>query len=94
MAPFAVVVTLDPEGQITLELLGRDQLLSIVIEVQLQLEGGEEALQHGVVPAASFGGHAADDLLLSEQIAVVGGPVLTALICMEEQLLGLHLRAA
>jgi hypothetical protein len=72
MAPITVIVNLDPEGQIALELTGRDPFLSIVIEDQLQLQSGEEALYHGVVPAASFGGHAADDLLLSKQIAVVG----------------------
>jgi hypothetical protein len=72
MAPITVIVNLDPEGQIALELTGRDPFLSIAIEVQLQLQSGEEALYHGVVQAASFGGHAADDLLLSKQIAVVG----------------------
>ena len=72
MAPIRVIVNLDPESQIALELTGIDPFLSIAIEDQLQLQSGEEALYHGVVPAASFGGHAADDVLLTKQIAVVG----------------------
>lgn len=71
-------------------MLGCNQDLSIVIEVQLQLEGGEKALHHRVVPAAALGGHAAGDLVLGEQFAVVVGPVLAALIRVDEQLFWLH----
>jgi hypothetical protein len=50
MTALAVVVALDPDGQIALQLLRSDQLFAIVIEVQLQLllrrslqlEGGEK----------------------------------------------------
>lgn len=42
------------------------------------------------VPPAVLGGHAADDLVLPQQVAVVGGPVLAALIRGEEQLLRFH----
>jgi len=44
---------LDPEGKFTLHLLRCDPLLSIVIELQLQLEGGGKALHQGVVSAAA-----------------------------------------
>ena len=75
MTALAVVVALDPEGQIALQLLRSDQLLAIVIEVQLQLllrrslqlEGGEQALRNSVIPTAALGGHAAADLVLLQQ---------------------------
>ena len=91
MTTLAVVVTVDPEGQVPDQLLGAVQDLGIVIEAQFVFEGGEEALHHGVVPAAALGGHAADDLLLPEQIAVVGGPVLAALVGVQQQRLRRHL---
>jgi hypothetical protein len=67
---------------------------STVIEFELQLQSGEKALHYGVVPAAALGAHAADDLLHPQQVVVVGSPVLAALICVEEQLLRLHLPVA
>ena len=44
MASLAVVVALNPEGQIALQLYRSHQLLAIVIKVQLQLqlEGGKK----------------------------------------------------
>ena len=98
MTALAVVVALDPEGQIALQLLRSDQLLAIVIEVQLQLllrrslqlEGGEQALRNSVIPTAALGGHAAADLVLLQQDPVVGGPVLAALIRVDEQELRLQ----
>ena len=66
----------------------------MVIEIEFQFQGGEEALHHSVVPAAALGGHAADDLALPQQVAVVGGPVLAALIRVQEQLLRFHLPVA
>ena len=59
-----------------------------------QLELGEKALQHGVIPTADLDVPAADDQLLTEQILVVGGPVLAALIRVQEQLLRFHLPVA
>jgi hypothetical protein len=50
-----------------------EQSFSIVIEVQFKFEGGKKALLNCVVPAAALGGHAAADLMLLEQLAVVGG---------------------
>ena len=81
------VVALAPEGQFAVQLLGRDQVLLMVIKVQLQLEGGEEALNHRIVPAATLGRHAAENLSLLQQSAVVGGPVLAPLIGVDRQLL-------
>ena len=94
MTTFTVVVILNPERQIAQYLLGCEQHSPIVIEVQFKLEGGEETLHRGVVPAAALGGHAAGDLVLPQQVPVVGGPVLTALIPVEEQLLLRHLSVA
>lgn len=62
-----IVITLDPEGKIALRMPGFDQNFPIVIEVQLQLECGEETLHHPIVPVAALGGHAADDLLRRRQ---------------------------
>jgi hypothetical protein len=54
-------------------------------------EGGEQALHHGVIPSAPLGRHAASDSVGSQQFAVGGGPVLAALIGMDQQLLGFQL---
>ena len=90
MTTLAVVIALDPEGQITLQLLGSDQNFPIVIEVQLEFDGGEEAFHHGVIPAATLGGHAADDLVALQKQAVVSSSVLAALIRVDQQLVRLN----
>jgi len=72
----AVVVTVDPEGQVPDQLLGAVQDLGIVIEAQFVFEGGEKALHHGVVPAAALGRHAAADLVVFQQMPVGRCPVL------------------
>jgi hypothetical protein len=46
------------------------------------------------VPAADLGRHAAADLVLLEQLSVIGGPVLAALIGMDQQLFSLDLALA
>ena len=91
MAAFAVVVTIDPEGQITLQLFGSDAVLRVMVEVQFVLEGGEQALHHGVIPTAALGGHAAGDAMGLQKLAVSGGPVLAALIGVDQQLVSFHL---
>lgn len=53
MTAFAVVVTVDPEGQLPDQLLRAFQDLCIVIEVQFVFEGGEKALHHRVIPATA-----------------------------------------
>ena len=50
MAPLAVVIALDPVGQVPLELLRADQLLAVVVEHLFQLEHGDEALYGRGVP--------------------------------------------
>jgi hypothetical protein len=55
VTPFAVVVTLDPKGQVTLQLLRREQDIGVIVEAQFVLEGGEEAFHHRVVSAAALG---------------------------------------
>jgi hypothetical protein len=50
-------------------------------------EGGEEALRHCVVLAASLGGHAAADLAAYEQLPVGRGPVLASLIGLDQELI-------
>lgn len=52
---------------------------------------GEEALHHSVVPRPALGGHAGCELVLSEQVAVVDGPVLSVLIFVDQKLLSLDL---
>lgn len=54
-------------------------------------ERGEEALHKRVALAASLGGHAGDDVVLAQQLAVVGGWVLADLVWMEQQRLRQHL---
>lgn len=94
MPAFAIVVAYDLEGQMALQLLGCDQGITIFIQIKLRLEAGGKTLHQGVVPAAPRGGNAAEDHVMSQQIAVVDGPVLSALIRMEEQHLELHLSVA
>jgi len=65
-----VVVTVDPKGQVHDQLLRAVQDLGIVIEVQFVFEGGEEALLHGVVPAAALGRHAAADFASFQPLPV------------------------
>jgi hypothetical protein len=62
----------------------------MVIEAELQLEGGEEALHHRIVPTAPLGGQAAENLSFLQQSAVVSGPVLAPLIGVDQQLVRLH----
>lgn len=50
-----VLATVDPEGQVTDQLLGAVQDHDIVIAAQFAFEDGEKALHHEVVPAASLG---------------------------------------
>ena len=61
----AVGVNLDTKGQITLQLLGSDQGVLIVIEIQFLRERREKALHQSVMPTALPGGHAATDLMLA-----------------------------
>ena len=50
-------------------------------------EGGEEALHHGVVPAAALGQHAAGDLSAFQQLPVGHRPVLAPLIGVNQELI-------
>jgi hypothetical protein len=72
----AVVVTVDPELQTALQLLGRQQGLGVVIEIKFVLKGGEEALHHRVVPAVALGRHTATDLVALQKLPVGGSSVL------------------
>jgi hypothetical protein len=85
------LLPLNPEGQITLQLLGINQRFSIIIEVQFQFQGGEKSLHHRVVPATAFGGHAADEFLLLEQLPLDVGPILATMIGVDQQVIGTHL---
>ena len=87
MTALAVVVTIDPEGQLPDQLLRAFQGLCIVIKVQfvlllrsLRLEGGEKALHHRVISATALGRHAAADLVALPQLPVGYGPILATLI--------------
>jgi len=63
MTAFAVVETVDPEGQLASQLLWGVQGLGVVVKIKLvlllrrslRLESGEEAFRHCVIPAAAFG---------------------------------------
>jgi len=87
----AVVVTIDPEGQVPDQLLGAIQDLGIVIEVQFVFQGREEALHHCVVPAAALGRHAAGDLAACQQLPVRRCPVLAPLVRVNQELIGFDL---
>ena len=87
----AVVVTVDPEGHLPDQLLWAVQDLCIVIEAQFVFEGGEEALHHGVVPAAALGRHAAADLVVVQQLPVRRCPVLAPLIGVDQEPVGFDL---
>ena len=91
MTTLAVVVTVDPEGQVPDQLLGAVQDLGIVIEAQFVFEGGEEALHHGVVPAAALGRHAAGNLAAFQQLPVRRCPVLAPLVRVDQELIGFDL---
>lgn len=91
MTTLAVVVTVDPEGQVPDQLLGAVQDLGIVIEAQFVFKGGEEALHHRVVPAAAFGRHAAADLVVFQQLPVGRCPVLAPLVRVNQELIGCDL---
>ena len=91
MTTLAVVVTIDPEGQVPDQLLGAVQGHSIVIEAHLVFKGGEKALHHCVVPAAALGRHAAADLVVFQQLPVGRRPVLAPLVCVDQELIGCDL---
>jgi hypothetical protein len=65
VAAFAVVITIDPEGQITLQLFGCDAAFGVTVKIQFVLQGGEQALHHSVIPTAALAGHAASDAISS-----------------------------
>jgi len=87
----AVVVTVDPKGQVPDQPLGAVQDLGIVIECQFVFEGGEKALHYGVVPAAALGRHAASDLVVFQQLPVGRCPVLAPLVRVDQKLIGFDL---
>ena len=91
MTALAVVVTVDPEGQLPDQLLRAFQGLCIVIEVQFVFEGGEKALHRRVIPATALGRHAAADLVALQQLPVGHGPILAALIGVDQELIGFYL---
>lgn len=91
MTTLAVVVAVDPEGELPDQLLRAVQDLGIVIEVEFVFEGGEEALHHSVVPATALGRHAAADLSAFQQLPVRGCPVLAPLIGVDQELIGFDL---
>jgi hypothetical protein len=47
-----VVVTLNPTGQYVLDTLEHDLTFGVVVEPHFMLEGGYEALHHGIVQEA------------------------------------------
>ena len=55
---------------------------------QFELEGGEEALRHRVVPAVSFAAHAASDSVLPQQLLIFGAGVLATAIRVTQRSLG------
>jgi len=87
----AVVVTIDPEGHFSDQLLGAVQDCGIVIEIQFVFEGGEKALHLGVVPTAVFGRHAAADLPIFQQLPIGRCPLLAALVGVDQKLIGFDL---
>ncbi|QNI69347.1 hypothetical protein CyaNS01_00187 [Cyanobium sp. NS01] len=56
---------LDPESQITLEPLGRDQYFSILIKIQIKYEAEDEDLYRCIIPVAVIGRYAAEAHVLS-----------------------------
>lgn len=91
MTELAVIVTVDPECQLPLQLLGYLQNWSFVIEVQLVFEGGEEDLHHVVITAAAIARHAAGDLADLKQLPVGRRPGLAALIGLDQELIWFNL---
>ena len=55
MTPLSVVVALNTKVLVAPQLFGIEQLLAVVVQSEIELEGGEEALHHGVIPAANLG---------------------------------------
>jgi hypothetical protein len=87
-------VTVVPKDKVPDPLLWAVQGHGIVIGLQFVVEGGEEALHHGVVPEAALGRHAASDLSACQQLAVGRRPVLTALIGVDQMLIRFDLAIA
>ncbi len=87
MPAITVVVAADPEGQVTVQLLGAVQGHGIVIKLQFLFKGGEEALYHGVVPAAALGRHSAANLGALEQLPVHPRSAMSPLNRLDQELI-------
>ena len=57
-------------------------------------KGGEKAFRHWVIPAAALGRHAGGDLVDLQQLPVGIGPILAALIGVDQELIGFDLPLA
>ena len=57
-------------------------------------KGGEKTFRHCVIPATALGGHAGGDIVDLQQLPVGIGPILAAMIGVDQELIGFDLPLA